>query len=81
MSMVQIIGLDVSHQTVKDCVMNKELLQKRIEDLKRGIEVGAAELNKLMGRYDESLMHLAYIEDKEHQAAQVGLQLSDEVHV
>ncbi len=51
--------------------MNKELLQKRIDDLKRGIELGAAELNKMIGRLDESLLQLSYIEDKEKQALSV----------
>ncbi len=45
--------------------MNKELLQKRIDDLKRGIEIGAAELNKMMGRLEEACLQLAYLEDKE----------------
>jgi hypothetical protein len=45
--------------------MNKELLLKRIEDIKRGVEVGAAELNKLLGRLDEAQLQLSYIEDKE----------------
>lgn len=47
--------------------MNKELLQKRIEDLKRGIEIGASELNKMIGRYDEAILQLSYLEDKEKQ--------------
>jgi hypothetical protein len=45
--------------------MDKELLLQRIESLKKDVERGAGELNKLLGRIDEAQSWLHYLADKE----------------
>lgn len=45
--------------------MNKELFLQRISSLQQEVELGAGELNKLLGRIDEAKMWLAYVTDKE----------------